>query len=238
MKALDEIGRFGTKRFPWLIGLGALAVYLLTLNRFVSLSSLVTIARVGGWEWQPNPYQPLAFAVLYPFRFLPASWLPLALNIFTAVCAALVMSTLARSVTLLSSARAASLPSSGDGVPLPEPVAWMPQALAAVACLLQLTFWEQATAATGEMLNLLVFAGAIWCLLEFRSDGRERWLSRGVFLYAAGMTNSWELTACCPVFIAGIIWNKRLGFFDVRFLCRMALWAFAGLSLFVLLPLV
>src|ERR1039458_8574680 len=88
---------------PWLAGAGALAVYLVTLNRWVSLSSLQQIARVSGWTWLPELYGPVFWLLTYPFRWLPASAIPLALNLFAAVCAALVLPLLARSVTLLRS---------------------------------------------------------------------------------------------------------------------------------------
>ena len=57
---------------PWLVAAGALAVYLVTLNRWVSLSSLQQVARLSGWTWQPELYGPLFWLVTYPFRWLPA----------------------------------------------------------------------------------------------------------------------------------------------------------------------
>src|ERR1017187_4143662 len=63
---------------PWLAGAGALAVYLVTLNRWVSLSSLQQIARVSGWTWLPELYGPVFWLLTYPFRWLPASAIPLA----------------------------------------------------------------------------------------------------------------------------------------------------------------
>ena len=57
---------------PWLVAAGALAVYLVTLNRWVSLSSLQQVAKVSGWTWQPELYGPVFWLVTYPFRWLPA----------------------------------------------------------------------------------------------------------------------------------------------------------------------
>src|SRR6267143_683381 len=55
------------------------------------------------------------------------------------------------------------------------PMAWLPPILAAVVCGLQLTFWENATAASSEMLSLLLFAYVIRNVLEYRIDERESW---------------------------------------------------------------
>ncbi|MCX6912147.1 MAG: hypothetical protein NT167_03665, partial [Verrucomicrobia bacterium] len=86
---------------PWLVAAGALAVYLVTLNSWVSLSSLPQVARASGWTWQPELAGPLLWLLTYPFRWLPVRMIPLALNLFTAVCAALSLALLARSVALL-----------------------------------------------------------------------------------------------------------------------------------------
>ena len=99
---------------PWLVAGGALAIYLVTLNRWVSLSSLQQVARVSGWTWQPELYGPLFWLVTYPFRWLPAQVIPLALNLFAAVCAALSLALLARSVALLPHDRTARATPAGN----------------------------------------------------------------------------------------------------------------------------
>ena len=228
------------ERLPWLIGGAGLLVYLVTLNHWISLSSLGPVARAAGWLWQPEIGRPLTLAVFFPFRLLPDSWLPLALNLFTAVLAALVLAQLARSVALLRY----YVPSEDlfhQGKPvfaqLSGPYAWMPPTLAAIVCGLQLTFWENATSATGEMISLLLFAYAIRCLLEFRITQQQSWLSRCVCVYAAGMTDNWMLVGYAPVLLATLIGIKGFGpFLNWRFLLRMTLWGFLGLSLYLLVP--
>src|SRR5208283_4423759 len=131
---------------PWAVAAGALAVYLVTLNRWVSLSSLQQVAKVSGWTWQPELYGPFFWLVAYPFRWLPAPVIPLALNSFAAVCAALSLALLARSVALLPQDRTheqRQQEPSKSGL-LSIPAAWLPPVLAALACGLQLTFWEDA----------------------------------------------------------------------------------------------
>ena len=116
------------------------------------------------------------------------------------------------------------------------PHGWLPPVLAAAVCGLQLTFWEQATSATGEMIDLLVFAFVIRCLLEFRIAQRQFWLSCAACFLGAGMANNWPLIGFFPVFLIAVLRAKGGAFFDVRFLGRMALWGLAGLSLYLLLP--
>src|SRR5438477_6655848 len=158
------------RSLPWLIGAGGLFLFLMTLSHWISYKSLGTVARVSGWTWRPELNHPLTFALLLPFRLLPEAWIPLALNLFTALCAALVLVLLARSVALLPHDLAPDKPLRKASAPnlLATRGAWVPPVLAAIVCALGLSFWEHATSATGEMLDLLVFACVIRCLLEFR----------------------------------------------------------------------
>ncbi len=233
---------------PWLVAAGALAVYLLTLNRWVSLSSLLQVARVSGWTWQPELSGPLFWLVTYPFRWLPARAIPLALNLFAALCAALSLALLARSVALLPHDRTHQQRqrlTSGTGL-LSLPSAWLPPVLAVIVCGLQLTFWEDATAISSppapwgsgcEMLDLLLFAYVIRCLLEFRLEERESWLLRASLVFGLGITNNWAMIGFLPAFLMAVVWIKGLSFFNLGFLGRMSLCGLAGLSLYLLLPL-
>jgi tetratricopeptide (TPR) repeat protein len=265
----------------------AFLVYCLSLNHWASLSSIGAIARVSGWTWQPELRQPLTCAVLYPFSLLPAGWLPFALSLFTAICAAIVLALLARSVALLLGAMGTPRPNSdevGRGVlTAPRFARWVPVTISAAVCGLQLSFWEHATAFTGEMLDLLTFAYVIRCLLEFRNDERESWLFRSAFIYSVGMANNWAMIGYFPLYILAILLVKRFGFkritkppalrkprqppqwvrnliakigvrqntiakpvyapfrpvvIDTSFFLRMALWGLAGLSFYLLLPIV
>ena len=230
--------RFATAVLPWFVGAGGLLVYSLTLNKWVSLYNLGTVAQVSGWSWQPELVQPLNRAVLFPFRFLPEAWIPLALNLFAALCAGLVLVLLARSVALLPHERAQgnSVGRTDEASLLSGSTAWIPPVLAAVVCGLQLSFWEHATSFTGEMLDLLVFAYVIRCLLEFRVEQAQTWLSRCAFVYGAAMANNWAMIGYLPVFLAAVVRLKGFGVFNVRFLLRLSLWGMAGLSLYLLLP--
>jgi tetratricopeptide (TPR) repeat protein len=232
---------------PWVVAAAALVVYLLTLNHWVSMSNLASVATASGWNWQPQVFGPLCWLLTYPFRWLPAHLVPLALNLFSAVCAALTLALLARSVALLPHDRTEAQRSREKGAfsLLSIRSAWAPPVMAAMVCGLQLTFWEKATAASGgnspvpsnQMLDLLLFAYVIRCLLEFRIDERDSWLTRAALVCGLGMTNDWAMVGFFPVFVIALVWIKRLGFFNIGFLGRMCLWGLAGLSLFLLLPL-
>lgn len=231
---------FAPAILPWVVAAVALLVYLITLNPLVSFASLLSVAKVAGWTWQPELYGPLLWLVTYPFRWLPPAAIPLALNAFSAVCAALTLALLARSVALLPHDRTEEqrLREQSPLSLLSLRAAWLPPLLAVLVCGLQLSFWENATAATGEMFDLLVFAYVVRCLLEFRIDEQEPWLTRGALVCGLGMANNWAMVGFFPLFVVALVWIKGLRFFNSRFLARMTLWGLAGLSLYLLLPLV
>jgi len=241
--SIPRTSHFVTSRLPWIVGVSALGLYVLTLNRWVSLESLETVARASGWLWRPQLDRPLTFILLSPFRLLPQAWLPLVLNLATAACAAWVLVLLARSVALMPHDLVPNQPQRKPGQPQPPallsgPGVWLPPVLAAIVCGLQLSFWEHATSASGEIIDLLVFAYVIRCLLEFRLHQTQAWLSRAAVLYGAGMANNWALIGFFPLFVAAIVRAKGYGpFRERKFLLRMALWGSAGLSLYLLLPL-
>jgi hypothetical protein len=254
--------RFVRDGLPWVVGAGALVLYLVSLNHWVTPLSLGPVVRVNGWDWPPSLSQPLLFLLTCPFRTLPSAWVPLALNGFTALCAALTLVLLARSVALLPHDRLEQqrLLVGNPQALLSLPDAWVPVVLATCALGLQLTFWEHATAASGEMLDLLVVAYCIRCLLEHRVDQGEGWLNQAAVLYGVAMANNWAMVGLLPLFAVALLRTRRLRFFslrflqrlehlewdaiapalrlDVRFGLRMALLGLAGLSLFLLVPLV
>src|ERR1039458_5615977 len=278
--------RFVRDGLPWVVGAAALAVYLATLNPWMTLSSLPQVARANGWDWQPMLSRPLLYLLTCPFGWLPERWVPVALNGFAALCACLTLAMLARSVALLPHDRVEQqrlLVQNQDGL-LSLPNAWVPVVLATVALGLQMTFWENAIAATGEMLDLLLFAYVIRCLLEYRIQQRQSWLGRAAFVFGAAIANNWAMAGFLPLFVValfrfrglslvnfhslpirdqdgeqsaapGLAAESRPLFYptesgdglkvdvirvkaESRFLLRMTLLGLAGLSLFLVLPLV
>ena len=131
---------------------------------------------------------------------------------FSAVCAALTLGLLARSVALLPHDRtdAQRKREHSDFSFLTTGSAWLPPVLAVLVCGLQMTFWQNATNYTGEMFDLLLFAFVIWSLLEYRLDEREWRLFLASFVYGAGMANNWAMVGFFPAFVAAISVDPRL----------------------------
>lgn len=236
----DPTKNFTVRFLPWILGLGMLVVYLATLNRWVTLANIWPVSKVSGFLWQPDFYNPLLFLVLLPFRLLPVPMVPLAMNVFSALCAAATLALLARCVAILPHDRTEMerTRERSDFSFLTSGSAWLAPTLAVVMLGLQFGFWLHATNFTSEMVNLLVFAVIVWLLLEYRLDEREGRLTLAAVIYGAGMADNWALVPFLPVFIVTLIWLRGLAFFNVRFLTRMALCGLAGMSFYLLLPII
>jgi len=72
-----------SRRLPLFIGVGALLLYAITLNHWVSISSLANVARITGWDWHPGwldwratPFSPLWLLASAPARLLPEAAQP------------------------------------------------------------------------------------------------------------------------------------------------------------------
>jgi tetratricopeptide (TPR) repeat protein len=235
----DPRKNFTPRILPWLLTAVVFVVYWLTLNRWVSLFNCQAVAKLSGWTWQPEIYNPLFYVVTAPFRWLSAAQIPLALNLFSAGCAALTLGLLARSVAILPQDRTDAQRERERSVFsfLTSGSAWLPPVFAVLVCGLQMTFWEQATNCTPEMFDLLLFALVIWSLLEYRLDEREGRLFLAAALVGAGMTENWAMIGFLPVFFGAIIWIRGLSFFNLRFLSRMFFCGLAGTLFYLLLPL-
>ncbi len=118
------------------------------------------------------------------------------------------------------------------------PLAWVPVLFAVLICGFQLSFWENAIVGTGEMLDLLLFAYCVRCLLEYRVDEENRWLYKLALVYGLGMTNNFAMIAFLPALLVAVVWIKGLRFFRFDFLVRMFLFGLLGLSFYLLLPLI
>ena len=217
-------------KFPKFVAWSAFLIYALTLAHGMTLGSLSLTAKVAGWDWLPLANRPLTWLLTLPLHLLPAGWIPVALNLFSAALAALTLGVLARSVELLPWS---NLPE--------EKFFWarkFPVLLAVAVCGFEFNFWQEATAMSGELLDLLLLATAVRCLLEQRADQEGRWLERAAFVWGLGMAENWVMLVTLPLFIAAVMALRGLNFFQANFLLRLTLRGLAGFSIYLLLPLV
>ncbi len=237
---IDARRDFVRRGLPWLVAAAMFAFYFLTLNQWVSLFNLNGVARISKWLWTPQFDSPLFYLATSPLRLLPAEKLPLALNLFSAVCAALTLGLLTRSVGLLPHDRteAQQARERNDFFLLTIRSAWFPPLLAVLLCGLQLTFWEMATNGSVQVFDLLLFAYVVWSLVEYRLEGRVWRLYSSAAIVGAGIMEGPVMTGFFPVFVAAIIWVRGWEFFNVRFLIRMLLYGLGGFLLIFLFLLV
>ncbi len=224
---------------PWVVAAAALVLYGVTLNRVISITGLTSVARATGWDWHPVYTEPLYYLLTWPLRWLPAGWQLVGANLFGAACAAGSLALLARSVALLPHDRTRDQrqKETSDHSFLKIPLAWLPPVFAVLVCGLQITFWQNAVITTGESLNVLVFAYCVRCLLEYRVDQQESWVWRMALVFGLGMANHWTMVAFFPMALVATVWIMGRRFLQARFLLRFALCGLAGLSLYLLLPL-
>jgi len=217
------------RRFPVQVTLTALFVYTLTLSHGVTLASLPLAAKIAGWDLHPMNGQPLLWLLTLPLRLLPTGWVVPGLNFFSAICGALTLGIMARSLELAAWDR-----------PLTMLKGWqakLPIVLACVVCGLEFNFWQEATAATGEMLQILLLAATILCLLKFRVAREFHWLQAATFIWGMGMTENWTMFLTLPLFVGALAWLGKMGLFRKDLLLKLALAGLAGFSIFVILPL-
>jgi hypothetical protein len=191
-------------KLPWFLGGAFLVLYLVMLSPGAGIGGLGVISKVTGWDWQPFLQFPLYFLVTLPFAVLPTSWQPVLLNAFSALLAAGTLALLARSIQLLPQDRTRDQRErerTRFGL-LTGPAAWLPATAATVMCGLQVLFWQNATNASVDTLNLFVLAWLIRELLEYRLDGRERRLLVLAFGYGLGVTSNAALIALFPFMLA------------------------------------
>ena len=215
-------------RFPFQIALGALLLYGVTLSRGVTFNSLTLTAKLAGWDWMPMVSQPVLWLLTLPLRWLPEAWVPAGLNIFSALCGAATLGILVRSLELLPWIR-----------PLETLQGWrgkLPLLLAVVACGLEFNFWQDATAATGEMLGLLLLVSVIWCGLEYAAVKKLRWLRGAAFLCGLGVAENWVMQITLPLFLLTLAWLLKKRIVNLKLLLTLAAYGLAGLSVYAVLP--
>ena len=234
----EEFG-YPQKILPWILAGIVLIIYLFTLNRWVRLQGVQWVMAATGWGadlvWEGSLWMLLTL----PFRLLPDRLEPLALNVFTAFLGALAAWFLARTIAMLPFDRTIEARLRNDhplGF-LETRFAWFPRTAGVLIFALSLTPWEHGTAATKEMLDLVLFAAIAHCLALYRVYRRDRWLYLSAFLYGASMSNNFAMIPWLPVYAVAVIWLKGYELFEVQFLIRSALSFLAGLLFYLVLPI-
>jgi tetratricopeptide (TPR) repeat protein len=237
--AARQHSRFVHFALPWLIAAGALALYLTTLNRWMSLDSVSLASKIAGWDWSSVQMGGVTLLVTWPARWLPPQWQLLALNAMSAVFGAVTLGLLAKSVALLphDRTREQRQRERSDFSFLTIPTAWIPPLAAATLLGFQLTFWEHSTVMTGEALNVAMFAFCVYCFLRFRVLQEDGYLAALSFVFGAACANDWGMAPFAPLFLVAIIWAKGIAFFEAGFLIRTSLAGLAGLLFYLVEPL-
>ena len=232
--------KFTTAKLPWILGLAMLALYLATLNHWITGNSVYPMADVCGWTQGMHFVDPIFFLVTLPLKVLPISKLPLALNLVSAICAGVVLMNLARSVSLLPHDRTHDQRENehNDAALNSHILCWLPPVFAVLALGLERTFWESAIEGTGKMIILLLFSYCVRCILEFRLSGDEKWMSRLALTLGLSVANNWIMVGFFPMFIVATIWIKGLKAFESGFIKRMFLYGAVGLLLLFLYPII
>ncbi len=231
---------FILNKLPWVVGLAAFVLYALTLNHWVTLRSVAVAAKVTGWDWNLPVEWPLFYTLTFPLRLLPSSLQLIGLNAFAAICSALTLGILVRSVSLLPHDRTHEqrLREQSDHSLLSIPTRWVPPLLAALVCGLELTFWEHSIALTHESFDLLLLATVIWTLLEFRVSHNKKWIFIFSFVYGIGVPDNLALIGFAPAFAVALIWMFGKNIFKANLILPMVGLALAGLLFYFLLPTV
>ncbi len=231
---------------PWALAGGAALLYLLTMNHWVTVLSLPIVSRVTGWDWHPAnlDFRPAILPPLYslltaPVRLFPMGARPVVMNVISVVFGVGVLWELARSVKLLPQDRTREqrLRWQNDYGVLVGSLCWIPACFAVVLLALQMTFWQNSTQATGEMLDLWIFAFCFRALMEYRVTAQDNWLLAAGFACGLGIVNNWVMIAYSPFFLAALVWVKGIEAFNLKFLIKLVAVGLAGLALYLLVPL-
>ncbi|MBO7391691.1 MAG: hypothetical protein J6U77_04240, partial [Verrucomicrobia bacterium] len=89
-------------RLPWILGAIFFVIYILTLNRWVTLDSLAVLAPIVGWDfWGLRMNSPIFRLVTSPCQLLSPASSILFISVLNAVLASFALVWLARAVMLL-----------------------------------------------------------------------------------------------------------------------------------------
>jgi len=221
--------RIETRRLPLWVALAALCLYAGTIGGGLTLYGLPLASKLAGWDAAPMTGQPLLWLLTLPLQVLPAAWVPLLLKLLAAALAAALLGLLTRTVQMLPWDR----PWDDAG----RFVSALPVLTACAVCGLEFNFWQEATSTCGDLLDLLLLAGAVWLLLEYNARRDARWLNAATVVWGLGMAENWVMLPALPLFVIAVIRLNRSRFFRWKFILRLAGLGLAGFAVYAALPM-
>lgn len=217
------------RRLPLFVALGAFVVFVLTLSWGISAGGTTLAAVLAGWDWHPLFGTPARWLLTLPLRILPAGWVPVCLNLFAAACASVTLALLVRCVLLLSPGQSRRQSS--------EPAIGLPAFLACAACGLEYSFWHEATASSGEMLDVLLLAGMVWCFLEFLASRVIFWAGAAAFIWGAKVGQNWAMILTLPLCFATIVWQLKVEVINKKLWIAIIGMTLGGFCIWLIQPL-
>lgn len=226
------------RHLPWGVAGVFFVLYFFTRSDWATGASIDTISKITGWSWSPQTNNPILYLLTYPIRWLPNSLQIDALNILAAIGGALTLGQLSRSICLLPHDRTRDQRQRerSDYSILSLKTNWMPPIFACLLCGFQQSFWEDATALTGDILSLFLFSYLIRCLLEFRLGQQDKWLYRLALIYGFALPCDWAFIGYLPLFLIALIWMRGARIFQEPLIFIMLGMSIFGLMSYLLLP--
>ena len=196
-------------RLPWILGAIFFVIYILTLNRWVTLDSLAVLAPIVGWDfWGLRMNSPLFRLVTSPCQLLSPASSILFISVLNAVLASFSLVWLARAVMLLPQDRCTDQRvrnDDPDGLYVSK-LSWIPPLLAVCSLGFMFAFWEDATGAFPAIINVFFLSYIVRNTLEYRLDGENFWIYRAAAVYSIALVNNWVMILLLPFWIGSLIW--------------------------------
>lgn len=228
-------------KLPWILGAIFVVLYILTLNKWIAVDTLGIVAPIVGWDfWSLQLQNPIYRLITTPFRYFPSSSAIIGLNFFNTILATFTIIWLARSVMLLPQDRSTDQRvrnDDPDGLYISK-FACIPPIIACISLGLLFNFWQGATEATPDILNVFFFAYIVRNTLEHRLDGESFWIYRASTVYSIALVNNPMMVLFLPFWIGSLIWINGKDFLKYgRLILNSILCFLPGLLFFLYTPI-
>jgi len=236
---INQVDNLTLRVIPLLTVGVAFVLYVLTLDTWMSFSNAITLVHLKGWNWEPQQTNFVHFVLSLPLKILPVKAAGIASNVLTAAIAALILALVSLSIALIPVENPVESPLLSRPQLGKARFIWIGQVIGAGLLGVQLSFWLNASSDTGFMVNVLVLAAVIYCIVRAAAEKHYYgWFYRSAFLMGIAMANYWGAIGYLPLYLVAVFWIRKVGFFRPRFLLRMAGYGLLGVSFLAFLPLV